>query len=252
MRVPRKPEKPCGIRGHNRGNRFRATIECRLIIPIDDASSMEPLRPTPLPGTVELKSGVDEPVSKTRQETDPQVSTPTGKVLRIETSVPLRTEAGCEKEISLDYRSTGSASTVPSFQVRSGQGETVLIIDDQLAIRNVLQALLKTYGYNPFVAEDGPTGLACYRAHQKEIRVVILDMRMPGLQGTDVIRELRLVNEDVRIVAMSGYFTKQMEITRDTDRLVYLQKPMTGLELQTALRRVMRVPSMSEDLGSER
>lgn len=205
---------------------------------------MEPVRPTPLPGTTELKAGVHEPAAPTRQEADPRVSTLTGKVQWIETSVPLRTEFGSDKKISLDLRPSSPAITVPSLKVRSGQGETVLVIDDLVAIRNVLQALLKTYGYNPLVAEDGPAGLTCYRTHQKEIRVVLLDMRMPGLQGTDVIRELRLIDPDVRIVAMSGYYTKQMEIAKDTDRLVYLQKPMTGHELQTALRRVMRVQSL--------
>jgi CheY-like chemotaxis protein len=68
-------------------------------------------------------------------------------------------------------------------------------------------------------------------------------MRMPGMQGAEVIREFRLINADIRIVAMSGYFTRQMDLTVNTERLIFLQKPMTGLELQSALQRVIRVPA---------
>ena len=204
---------------------------------------MDPLKPTPLPGIAALKAELAEPLTKDQKFVDSQVSPPTENIQTIESFGPQHTAGGNVKEVNLDFRSTGTNPAVHSFGVQRGQGETVLVIDDQLSIRNVLQALLKTYGYNPLVAEDGPTGLACYRAHQKDIRAVIIDMRMPGMLGAVVIRVFRIINADIRIVAMSGYFTRQMDLCVDTERLIFLQKPMTGLELQSALQRVIRVPA---------
>jgi CheY-like chemotaxis protein len=120
-----------------------------------------------------------------------------------------------------------------------GRGEVILVIDDEPSVRDVVRSLLKIYGYTSLGAEDGPSGLALYREHRDKIQVVITDMMMPGMQGVDVIRELRALNPDCRLVAMSGVVSERTEIGEESGRLVFLPKPMTGAELLEALRRVM-------------
>lgn len=127
----------------------------------------------------------------------------------------------------------------PKSTIVRGHGEIILVIDDEPAVRDVVRSLLKTYGYSPLVANDGPSGLALYQEQQTSVKVVITDMMMPGLQGVGVIRELRKLNSDVRIVAMSGVVSERAGIGEEPGRLALLPKPMTGAELIGALQRVM-------------
>ena len=65
-----------------------------------------------------------------------------------------------------------------SPSVKRGHGETILVVDDEVGVRDVLCLLLKIYGYTPLVAEDGSMGLDLYREHQQQVKIVITDMMM--------------------------------------------------------------------------
>ena len=133
-----------------------------------------------------------------------------------------------------------AGTTVPAPP--RGHGETILVIDDEESIRDIVSALLRAYGYKTVVAESGADGLAKYRGHRSEINAVLTDMMMPAMQGNEVIRELRALNPDVRIVAMSGVVGEQTGKGQASDRLVFLGKPMTGEELVVALQSVLDDP----------
>lgn len=104
-----------------------------------------------------------------------------------------------------------SAPQVPTQHVESritslmlGKGETVLIVDDELSIREITRATLNKYGYSPMVAGDGTEALAIYAKHSEEISVVLIDMMMPYLDGIATIRALQRLNPTVKIIATSG------------------------------------------------
>jgi two-component system, OmpR family, phosphate regulon response regulator PhoB len=80
----------------------------------------------------------------------------------------------------------------------------VLVIDDDVMMREVLQALLEAGGYDVAVGVDGPDGLA--RLAEDRADVVMVDSQMPGLSGTDVVRRLRAdpSTRDLAVVLMSG------------------------------------------------
>ncbi len=88
--------------------------------------------------------------------------------------------------------------------IYNGRGETVLVVDDESAIRKVLGAILELHGYNILEAEDGTKAAALYAAHSDRIKVVITDMSMPFMDGPALIRELRRSGATCKIVAMSG------------------------------------------------
>ena len=125
-----------------------------------------------------------------------------------------------------------------------GRGETILVIEDEEGVRAVVQDLLETRGYRVLAASDGPAGLALYRQHQGEIRVVVTDMMMPTMQGAEVVRELRALNPDVRVVEMSGMMEVSGEPAQETDHLIFVQKPMTSRALIEAVQRVMDAPAL--------
>ena len=113
------------------------------------------------------------------------------------------------------------------------------MIDDEKGVRDVAIALLKACGYNAIAAEHGVAGVAIYRERWTEIRAVLTDMMMPGMQGAEVIRELRSINPVVSIVAMSGMMGERFGLEEEAGHLAFLQKPMTANELIHALQRVM-------------
>ncbi|MBN8721804.1 MAG: PAS domain S-box protein [Acidobacteria bacterium] len=85
-----------------------------------------------------------------------------------------------------------------------GKGETVLVVDDELSIREITRATLNKYGYSPMVAGDGTEALAIYAKHSEEISVIIIDMMMPYLDGIATIRALQRLNPLVKVIATSG------------------------------------------------
>ena len=85
-----------------------------------------------------------------------------------------------------------------------GNGELVLIVDDEVGIREVTTALLNESGYRTLAAADGAEALRLYAERGAEIVVVLTDVLMPVLDGAALCRELRRLDPRVRIVASTG------------------------------------------------
>lgn len=79
---------------------------------------------------------------------------------------------------------------------------TILVIDDEEEIRNVLQTILEEAGHEVSLAVNGEEGLSLFREEQTEI--VITDLIMPGKEGIETIRDLRQQFPQVKIIAISG------------------------------------------------
>jgi PAS domain S-box-containing protein len=111
----------------------------------------------------------------------------------------------------------------------AGNGELVLVIDDENAIREVARETLNAFGYRAMVANDGAEAIAIFAAHREEVRVVITDMMMPYMDGPATIRALRRLDPKVRIIATSGL--KADDKTAEAAQLgvaAFLQKPYTA------------------------
>lgn len=80
--------------------------------------------------------------------------------------------------------------------------KTVLVVDDEPDIREVLEAILKMSGYNPLTAENGKDGLALFNEHTPDL--VITDLVMPIKSGIDMIYAIRATGSIVPILAISG------------------------------------------------
>jgi two-component system cell cycle sensor histidine kinase/response regulator CckA len=124
-----------------------------------------------------------------------------------------------------------------------GRGETLLVIDDEASVREIVGATLEVYGYRVILADDGHTGIDLYRQHTSEIKAVLTDMMMPGMQGTQIIAALHAINPDLPIMAMSGLLeAKKLNLTLKPGRLQMLQKPMSGEELLNSLHTLLNQP----------
>ena len=121
--------------------------------------------------------------------------------------------------------------------VISGNGELVLVIDDERAILDVTAATLESYGYRVLTASDGSEGIALY-AQNPDVAVVVTDMLMPVLDGPTTIRALRKLNPNLRVVGMSGYTSPRMSGPMPD---LLLQKPFRAPDLLNAIHSVLQL-----------
>jgi two-component system cell cycle sensor histidine kinase/response regulator CckA len=82
---------------------------------------------------------------------------------------------------------------------------TALVVDDEETVREVAKMLLLEIGYAVITANDGREAIELYRKHKDEIAVVLLDLTMPHMDGTEAFTELRRINPDVKVILSSGY-----------------------------------------------
>jgi len=122
-----------------------------------------------------------------------------------------------------------------------GQGELVLVVDDEQSIREVARRTLEAFGYRVITATDGADAVAVYARRGEEIDVVLTDVVMPIMDGPATIRALRRMDPEVRIIAASGLGTHG-GIARFVDEGVthFLAKPYTAENLLETLHRVLQ------------
>jgi CheY-like chemotaxis protein len=81
----------------------------------------------------------------------------------------------------------------------------ILIVDDEPAVRGLLQAWLPRRGFQVWVAADGAEACELYRQHAAAVDLVLLDVRMPSLDGPQTLAALQALNPTVRCCFMSGH-----------------------------------------------
>jgi CheY-like chemotaxis protein len=121
-----------------------------------------------------------------------------------------------------------------------GQGETILVVDDEASILIVTGETLRAFGYRVVTAGDGAEAVAVYAQKKNEIALVLTDMMMPLMDGPALIRALKKIDPLVKIVAVSG-LTANAEIGKfsGAGSHHFLTKPYTAETLLKALRGVL-------------
>ncbi len=117
---------------------------------------------------------------------------------------------------------------------------TVLAVDDEEVVRYVAKTMLERSGFNVLTARDGEEAVNVFREHSDEIRAVVLDMTMPRMDGEETFRELKRINNDVRVILSSGYDQKEA-VGRFTDQGLagFIQKPYHSDALIAKIREVL-------------
>ena len=123
-----------------------------------------------------------------------------------------------------------------------GNGELILVVDDEPAIRDVTRKILEGNGYRVVLAGDGAEGLATYRRRRDDVAVVLTDMMMPVMDGDAVIAALRQIDPNVPIIAVSGVVegVAAREALAAAGHTRHLPKPYTTTELLRAIHGVLR------------
>jgi CheY-like chemotaxis protein len=110
-----------------------------------------------------------------------------------------------------------------------GSGELVLVVDDEENIREIARATLEKFGYRVLTAVDGTDAMALYAQQKDEIALILTDIAMPYMDGTALVRAVRKIAPNSKIVAMSGLMNSDQ--TAELQQLnvnAFLSKPYTA------------------------
>ncbi len=136
-------------------------------------------------------------------------------------------------------------------KAQKGSG-TVLVIDDESAVRNFVRVALEKLGYRVLTAEDGRMGVELFRARHAEITLVLLDLSMPVMDGELALEQIRLVSPSAPVILSSG-LTEAVAAERFKGKKVsgFLPKPYTtkqiGMAIEKALAHMPRAGAWEAD-----
>jgi PAS domain S-box-containing protein len=142
-----------------------------------------------------------------------------------------------------DEPTAATARPAPTPAAR-GNGETILVVENDEPVRRVTRQILGEAGYAIAEARNGEEGLLVYRRHAPHIALVIADVVMPGLGGRELIRRLVAQHGPIRVLYMSGYAAESL-IAEPEGGAIFLPKPFTASLLLAAVRRVLDAPPIS-------
>lgn len=128
------------------------------------------------------------------------------------------------------------AAVVPNQEQR----QTVLIIDDEAAIREVASDILAEHGYAVTTAASGQEGIELFRRMQNQVGVVLLDMKMPGLDGRQTYQLLYQMEPKLKVILSSGYSETEINLQVDAQQEIsFLPKPYSADHLTRCVERAL-------------
>lgn len=138
------------------------------------------------------------------------------------------------------------AQEVPKLQAEAAQpaavkaSGTILLVDDEEILRDMVGTMLMCLGYTVLAAKDGIEAVEMFAQHQDEIRCVISDLTMPHMNGWQTLAALRKVSPGIPLILSSGYDEGQVLIGDHPERpQAFLHKPYQMVDLQAALAKAM-------------
>ncbi|MGA8273314.1 MAG: PAS domain S-box protein [Candidatus Sulfotelmatobacter sp.] len=136
------------------------------------------------------------------------------------------------------------AHAAPFFLATAGGSETILLVEDEDSVRQLVRETLQSRGYRVLEAANGAAALALAATHTDSIHLVITDVVMPGLSGHELVQQLLPTRPSAKVLYLSGYaeeaFASPLPVE---DQTAFLQKPFTLQSLSRKVREVLGTPT---------
>jgi nitrogen-specific signal transduction histidine kinase/CheY-like chemotaxis protein len=159
-------------------------------------------------------------------------------------AIAVSTRPGEGTEFTLWLPVTGETTRVadqPPTEPSYGNGETVLIVDDEPMLVALAEETLAGLGYEPVGFDSSEAALQAFRLDPQRFDLVLTDENMPGLTGIELTRELRQLRSEIPVVLMSGYGGAQLAERAAAAAIPeVLRKPLQRRDLSEALARTLR------------
>jgi len=153
--------------------------------------------------------------------------------------ISVRSEVG--KGTSFDIYLPSSSKTAfrisppQSFAVEGN--ENILVIDDDREVLNFIRDILESHGYTVMPANNPLTAVDTFKNLAARIQLVITDVMMPLMEGTELIKNLRTIKPNTKIVVVSGYSNDTIQKEKMAD--AFIKKPFEGIELLSTVRKLL-------------
>jgi len=135
---------------------------------------------------------------------------------------------------------TESHQPAPPDTVLHGNGETVLVVDDDQIFRESTCDVLTRMGYQPIQAWDGHQAIKQFKLHQHDIKLIFMDILMPGLNGIQTSRRIRDIAPTIPIIFLTAYDrTQPLEPEVYEDHAELINKPFRISILSQAIQKVL-------------
>lgn len=132
-----------------------------------------------------------------------------------------------------------AVATVPAMLPRGGS-ETILLVEDDQAVRELETSVLEEFGYKVLIAGDGQEAVEIFRSQPDSIDLVLLDMVMPKKNGSEACREIRALRPDMRVLFISGYTADLIaERGLKEEGVELVMKPVSPPELARKVRELL-------------
>jgi len=151
-----------------------------------------------------------------------------GGAIRIDSSE----ELGTDVQVLLPAR---EAATVPHV---AGERGTVLIVDDDAGVQSIARRVLSAHGYRVLTASNGLEGVRCFEQNRADVRLILMDMTMPQMNGIDALEQIRATGSSVPVVLCSGYGASAA--AESGEFAAFLAKPYGFSELLAAVESALR------------
>lgn len=117
--------------------------------------------------------------------------------------------------------------------------KSVLIVDDQNGIRVLLMEVFSSEGYNTFQAANGKIALEIVKEHSPDM--VLLDMKIPGMDGLEILKHIKEINREIKVIMMTAYGELDMiKEATDLGALMHFTKPFDIDEMRIAVNMQLR------------
>src|SRR5262245_4245171 len=161
-----------------------------------------------------------------------------GIVTSVGGAIDVATERGKGTTFTVHLRRSGDATEGPTDESRPlprGEGQRVLVVDDEEPLVRLATETLEELGYVALGFTSSTAALEAIRADPQRFDALITDERMPGMTGSALIREVRVIRAAIPVVLMSGYLGME-----SVDADVVVRKPLSMRDLATSLARVLQ------------
>jgi len=132
-----------------------------------------------------------------------------------------------------------AALPVPEATTALRGDETLLVVDDEVALLKSIQDALENHGYKTFAMNDSIDALAIFGKIPQEIALVITDIAMPNMDGKELIKKIKEIKPEIKILAMSGHtkYIADKDGIREIDG--FLKKPFESHYMLSVVRRIL-------------
>jgi hypothetical protein len=122
----------------------------------------------------------------------------------------------------------------------------ILVIDDESNLRNMIRLTLQHAGYSVEIAENGAEGLTVFGDGQR-FELVLLDQKLPGIQGTDVLQSMMKTNPEAKVILISAHGTMDLAIeAMHAGASDFLRKPFSAVTLRNAVQATLDRPKSTD------